>query len=174
MRLKLQIATTDDAADLVSLRAAVNQRLVAQYGEGYWTPGLSESGARLAVQTSTVYVARYGGRLIATLAFSTKKPWAIDRRYFHASRRPLYLTAMAVSPDEQRKGVGRQCLDEARRIALEWPGDAIRLDAYDAPAGAGDFYRKCGFREVGRAAYEGVPLVYFEMVLPCRQPSRTG
>ncbi len=165
MRVKLQTATGGDVLDLVSLRAAVNRRLVAQYGDGYWTPGLSENGARLAMRTSTVYVARHRGRLIATLAFSATKPWAIDRKFFHASRRPLYLTAMAVSPGLQRKGVGRQCLDEARRIALEWPGDAIRLDAYDAPAGAGDFYRKCGFREVGRAPYRDVPLVYFEMLL---------
>jgi hypothetical protein len=45
------------------------------------------------------------------------------------------------------------------------PGDAIRLDAYDAEAGAGEFYRKYGFREVGRASYRNVPLIYFERLL---------
>ncbi len=39
----------------------------------------------------------------------------------------------------------------------------IRLDAYDAPAGAGEFYRKFGFSEMGRTSYRGTPLVYFEM-----------
>ena len=47
----------------------------------------------------------------------------------------------------------------------KWPGDAIRLDAYDSQAGAGEFYRKCGFREAGRASYRGTPLIYFEMPL---------
>jgi hypothetical protein len=44
-------------------------------------------------------------------------------------------------------------------------GDAVRLDAYDAVAGAGPFYEKCGFREVGRATYRITPLVYYELTL---------
>jgi hypothetical protein len=46
-----------------------------------------------------------------------------------------------------------------------WPGDAIRLDAYDAEAGAGKFYAKCGFRERGRVVYRKTPLIYFELIL---------
>jgi GNAT superfamily N-acetyltransferase len=99
------------------------------------------------------------------LALSTRKPRAIDKKYFSASRRPLYLTSMAVAPDRQRTGIGKLCIDETRRIAAQWPADAIRLDAFDAEAGAGDFYSKCGFREVGRASYRNVPLVYFEMLI---------
>ena len=43
--------------------------------------------------------------------------------------------------------------------------DAIRLDAYDAAAGAGDFYAKNGFREVGRTKYRNAPLIYYELLL---------
>lgn len=117
------------------------------------------------MRKSTVYVARHRGRLIATLTLGAIKPWAIDKKYFAKSQRPLYVTGMAVSPQEQRQGVGRLCIDEACRIAREWPSDAMRLDAWDAEAGAGEFYRKCGFREVGRATYRNAPLIYFEMLL---------
>jgi ribosomal protein S18 acetylase RimI-like enzyme len=72
---------------------------------------------------------------------------------------------MAIAPELQRKGFGRRCLQAVLHICRAWPADAIFLDAYDAVAGAGGFYRKCGFREVGRATYRGVPLVYFEKVL---------
>jgi GNAT superfamily N-acetyltransferase len=65
----------------------------------------------------------------------------------------------------QRRGVGRACLQDVRRIAHAWPADAIRLDAYDAPAGAGRFYERCGYREVGRVVYRKVPLIYFESLL---------
>jgi hypothetical protein len=34
------------------------------------------------------------------------------------------------------------------------------------PIGRGPFYKKCGFTELGRAVYRGVPLVYFEFVVP--------
>jgi ribosomal protein S18 acetylase RimI-like enzyme len=73
---------------------------------------------------------------------------------------------MAVHPDWQCQGIGRLCIEEAKRLATQWPGDAIFLDAYDAAAGAGEFYRKCGFREVGRVTYRNAPLIYFEMLLP--------
>ena len=103
--------------------------------------------------------------IVGTLRLATKKPWAIDRAYFADVRRPLYLTDMAVLPALQRKGIGRHMLAEAAIVARQWPGDAIRLDAYDAPAGAGSFYAKCGFRQVGRKSYRGVPLLYFELLL---------
>jgi GNAT superfamily N-acetyltransferase len=165
MKVKLQIATAEDVSSLVALRTAVNAHLIAQYGKGHWASGSTEKGVLFAMKRGTVYVAKEGQNAIATLTLSTRKPWAIDTKYFGASKRPLYLTSMEVSPDRQRKGLGRQCLDEARRIAREWPADSIRLDAYDAAAGAGEFYRKCGFREVGRAIYRNAPLIYFEMLV---------
>jgi ribosomal protein S18 acetylase RimI-like enzyme len=117
------------------------------------------------MRNSSVYIARYEGGRIATLTLATKKPWAIDKKCFSLGNRPLYLTSMAVHPDVQRRGIGRLCVEEARRIALECLCDAIRLDAHDTEAGAGEFYRKCGFREAGRARYRLAPLIYFELPL---------
>lgn len=163
--MKLQVATADDVSELVSLRNAVSQHLTARYGIGPWSSASTEKAALFGMRRSSVYVARDGKRLIATLALSTRKPWAIDKRYFSTSERPLYLTSMAVHPEDQLKGAGRLCIEEACWIARKWPSDAIRLDAWDAEAGAGEFYRKCGFREVGRATYRITPLIYFEMLL---------
>ena len=72
---------------------------------------------------------------------------------------------MAVLPTMQRQGIGRRCLTEVRRIAQTWPADAIRLDAYDADAGAGSFYAGCGYTELGRAIYRDTPLIYYELLL---------
>ena len=166
MRVKLHIATADDIADLVALRIAVNQHLTAQYGKGYWSGGVTEKGVLSAMRNSAVYVARYRNRLIATLTLCTKKPWAIDIAYFTPATKPLYLTGMAVHPDFQRQGIGRLVLKEAEAAARAWPADAIRLDAFNAEAGAGGFYAKCGFREVARVTYKRDPLIYFEMLLP--------
>jgi GNAT superfamily N-acetyltransferase len=165
MGIKLELATAEDAAVVAALRNAVAQHLTARYGKGHWSSSSSEKGVLYNLRNSRVYVAREGSEVIATLRLCTKKPWAIDPKYFSPCKRPLYLTDMAVTPDRQRKGVGRLCVEEAGRVAREWPGDAIRLDAYDAEAGAGEFYRKCGFREVGRVSYRNVPLIYFERLL---------
>jgi ribosomal protein S18 acetylase RimI-like enzyme len=165
MKIRLEVATADDVPELVCLRTAVNQHLSSQYGDGYWVARSTEKGALFAMTRGTVFIARHRQKQVATLTLSTRKPWAIDTNYFSPSKRPLYLTAMAVMPDVQRQGIGRQCLVEACRIACDWPADAIRLDAFDTAAGAGEFYRKCGFREVGRAIYRTAPLIYFEMLV---------
>lgn len=165
MRIRLHPATVSDVSGLLDLRAKVNHRLADQFGEGFWIAKLTENSILLAMRRSSVYVARHRDRILATLALSTRKPWAIDANYFSKSKTPLYLTAMAVDPRHQRKGLGRACIEEARRLAAERPSDAIRLDAYDVAAGAGEFYRKCGFSRMGRASYRGVSLVYYEMLL---------
>jgi GNAT superfamily N-acetyltransferase len=68
---------------------------------------------------------------------------------------------MAVQPALQRRGIGRRLLDYSAEVARDWPAEAIRLDAYDADAGAGGFYAHCGYREAGRVTYRGTPLVYY-------------
>lgn len=165
MPLALHLATPDDAPAIARLRAAVSEYLTTRYGKGHWSSKGTERGALFQLRTSHVFVARDESGVMATLILATKKPWAIDRSYFTDCETPLYLTDMAVAPELQHQGLGRLCLAEAQRIGREWPAHAIRLDAYDADAGAGAFYRKCGFREVGRVTYRKTPLIYFEMLL---------
>jgi GNAT superfamily N-acetyltransferase len=162
MRVKLREAADGDVPAIAGLRSAAADTLTGRFGAGHWSGAATEKGVRFDMRNSKVYVARHGGRLVATLRLTPRKPWAIDRTCFSASKRPLYLLSMAVAPDLQRHGIGRQCVELARGICRRWPADAIRLDAYDAPAGAGMFYARCGFRNVGRSEYRGCPLLYFE------------
>jgi GNAT superfamily N-acetyltransferase len=156
-------ATADDVAALAALRTAVANHLTRQFGKGHWSAPVSERGAALALRHAKVLLLRDGGVLAGTVRLANKKPWAIDKTYFTDVPHAIYLTDMAVDPSRQRTGLGRRLVDEAMVMAREWPADAIRLDAYDAPAGAGPFYEKCGFSEVGRVVYRGVPLIYYEV-----------
>jgi GNAT superfamily N-acetyltransferase len=165
MNLSFAVATDADAAALAALRTAVAERLTREHGKGHWSSGVTEGGVLGGIRTSRVLLARDGDAIVGTLRLATKKPWAIDTAYFTQAKKALYLTDMAVSPDRQRQGIGRELMQSAAEHARRWPGDAIRLDAYDAPAGAGGFYAKCGLREVGRTTYRRVPLIYFEWLL---------
>ena len=144
------------------MRAAAAERLTRDFGHGHWSSITNEAAVRRDLKVAIVLVARDRGRIVATLALQAKKPWSIDVSYFTACRKPLYLINMAVHPRRQRRGVGGALMTEALRVAREVNADAIRLDAYDAPAGAGGFYRRCGYRQAGTKTYRGVPLVYFE------------
>jgi GNAT superfamily N-acetyltransferase len=165
MTLDVTNATPDDARHIAALRTAAADQLTRQYGRGHWSIGATERGVLRRMATSRVLVARRAGAIVATLCLDAKKPWAIDASLFTSVRRPLYLTDMAVAPAWQRRGLGREMLEHAAVVARAWPADALRLDAYDAAAGAAPFYLRCGFREVGRAVYRGVPLVYLELLL---------
>ena len=165
MNIKLVPGTVKDAFAIAALRTRVAEHLTLTHGSGHWSSATSEKGVLYAIRNSKLFVARDGSRIIATLQLVTKKSWAIDVSYFTACKRPLYLVGMAVEPDRQGQGIGRGCLEQVRQIAMDWPAEAIRLDAYDAPAGAGEFYARCGYREVGRKSYRNVPLIYLEMML---------
>lgn len=163
--LAFALAGPSEALALAELRSAAARALTANHGEGHWSIEISERGALGDLSNAQVWIAKQHGRIVGTFRLSAKKPWAIDPSYFTDTRRPIYLTNMAVHPDCQRRGIGRRCLDHAIERARLWAADSIRLDAYDAEAGAGGFYARCGFREVGRAVYRTTPLIYFELVL---------
>lgn len=171
--VSLGLASEDDAAAIASLRTAVAARLTEEHGRGHWSSGASESGVVRTLRSAKVLVARSGHDIVATLTLALRKPWAIDPEYFTGVARPLYLTDMAVAPELQRRGIGRSLLEEATVLARGWPADAIRLDAYDSAAGAGDFYAKCGFSERGRVTYRRTALVYFELLLD-RSPAASA
>jgi GNAT superfamily N-acetyltransferase len=166
-RAALRFATAEeaDAGAIARLRSAVAERLTEEYGGGHWSGLATEKGVLRSLRTSRLLVARDGARIVGTLRLATKKPWAIDAAYFTKVDRPLYLTDMAVDPEVQRMGIGRQLLGHAVSVARAWPAGAIRLDSYAANAGAGPFYEKCGYREVGRTTFRMTPVVYYEMVL---------
>ncbi len=162
MKVSIELATEADASAIASLRNRVAEDLARLYGRGHWSWQVSEKGVLHSLKHSRILLARAHRGIVATLRLATKKPWAIDPEYFAPVRRPLYLVDMAVEPSLQRQGIGRRLLEEAIATARAWPSEAIRLDAYDGALGAGPFYTRCGFREVGRVVYRGAPLVYFE------------
>jgi GNAT superfamily N-acetyltransferase len=163
--MKFRDATFDDVAALAGLQNAAAGALTARYGPGPWSALVTERGATLAQRHARVRVGTDGKRILTVLRLATKKPWAIDVSHFTPVKRPLYLTGMAVSIAHQGQGLGKLALEDAVAVARAWPADAIRLDAFDADAGAAGFYARSGLTERGRVVYKGDPLVYFERLL---------
>ena len=137
MKLRFRDATLGDVAVIAALQNAASGALTARFGAGHWSSLVTERGAALSQRHARVRLGRSGKRVLTVVRLATKKPWAI----------------------------GRLALEDACAVARSWPADAIRLDAYDAPAGAGNFYLKCGFKERGRVLYRANPLIYCELLL---------
>lgn len=163
--IALQLAKEREAGAIAELLSAAADTLTMQYGTGHWSKHSSDRGVRWLMRIGKVYVVRESDRIVATLTLTPRKPWAIDIDHFTNVTNAVYMLSMAVAPDRQGYGVGRACVELAVEMCREWPANALRLDAYDATAGAGEFYEKCGFRRVGRITYRNVPLIYFERMV---------
>jgi GNAT superfamily N-acetyltransferase len=164
MHLTFRAAQPEDAPELAALHTTVSADLTHRFGQGPWSGVVSESGILFALTNSSITVALYRGGIAGTYRLQTKKPWSIDIGYFTPVKKAIYLTGMAVTPALQRMGVGSQLLDQSIAEARLLSADSLRLDAYDAAAGAGEFYAKSGMREVGRVTYRKTQLVYFEKI----------
>lgn len=156
------LATTAEAAAIAGVRAAAADRLTRDFGIGHWSARADERSVLRELTSNQILIIHEGAAVVGTASLQKKKPWAIDLAYFTACGRPIYLINMAVHPEYQRRGIGRALLDYALDLARAGGADAIRLDAYDGRVGAGDFYRKCGYRLRGGKTYRKVPLLYFE------------
>lgn len=150
------------------MRVAAADRLTRDFGDGHWSAHTTEDSVLRDMKRAHVIVARVGDDVVGTLTLQTRKPWSIDLDSFTPCPKPLYLVNMAVTPDRQRSGVGRALLVDALQQARASSANTIRLDAYEGPAGAGEFYRKCGYTPVGGQSYKGVPLLYFELMTGVR------
>jgi GNAT superfamily N-acetyltransferase len=138
--LTFRDATLDGVAAIAGLQNAAAGALTVRFGRGPWSSLVNERGAALAQRHARVRVGRDGKRILTVLRLATRKPWAIDVSYFTPVERPVYLTEMAASVAHQGQGLGRMTLEDVCTIAEEWPADAVRLDAFDANAGAGGLF----------------------------------
>ncbi len=164
----ISLATPDDAPGLAALRGSVARDMTRKYGEGDWSASPSPAEVLQQAETSQVFVARREASIIGTVRLARALPWAIDASSFTPVSTALYVLGLSVAPDSRGQGVGRLLMGSAKDAATSRPAQALWLDAYDHEAGAGPFYIKCGFRQVGRTSYRTMPLIYFEWLAPQR------
>jgi GNAT superfamily N-acetyltransferase len=172
--VKFRDTSLEDVPAIAGLQNAASGALTARFGVGHWSSLTTERRTAANLRQSRVRVGRIGTRIVTVLGLATKKPWAIDVSYFTPVKRPLYLTGMAVSVAHQKQGLGTLAIADALAIARTWPADALRLDAYDAPAGGGGFYVRCGFQERGHVVYKNDPLIYYELLLHESPPRKSN
>jgi len=165
INVSIALATPEDAAGIAKVISEAAADLTTKYGQGHWSAVASEKGVLNGMSKCKVLVAKSGAEVVGTLRLSSSRPWVIDPAYFTPVPRPVYLVDMAVGPGFQRIGVGRALIEQAKAMATALAGDSLRLDAYEGVAGAGGFYEKCGFTEMGHILYKKVPHVYYEWLI---------
>jgi GNAT superfamily N-acetyltransferase len=165
INVSIALATPEDAAAIANVISEAAYDLTAKHGHGHWSAIASAKGVLNGMSKAKVLVAKNGAEVIGSLRLTSSRPWVIDPAYFTPVPHPVYLVDMAVRPGYQRIGVGRALIEEAKKMAAALSGDSLRLDAHEGVAGAGGFYEKCGFTEMGHILYKTVPHIYFEWLI---------
>ena len=176
MKLAVTEATETDVREILALRLAVDAERERRFGDDRWSPPISEGSVRRffkgprtrksdGATLAKVLVGRKRGQIVALIGMQTKKPWGFDLKYFTKAPCAVYLHDVEVSPKHQGEGLGRQLIAASLDAARAWPVNTVRVSAYDGASGAGPFYEKCGFRDVGRVTYRTTPLIFFEILL---------
>jgi ribosomal-protein-alanine N-acetyltransferase len=95
---------------------------------------------------SEVVVAREGHRAIGFAVME-----------FRFREREAHLLLLAVGPEQRRRGVGRELVDWLATLARAGGVERIVLEVRASRPGAREFYRRLGYRELGRlpSYYQG-------------------
>ena len=164
--LSLRRVGPEDVRAVREIRLRAAEDLTARYGVGHWSGVSTLRTLKKRALEQPIFAIENDGAMVGTFTLSEKKIGFYRKSWFAQPEDPaIYLTDMAIDPAEQRKGSGRWCMKRIESIARSSGLRAVRFDAYDAPAGAGAFYRKCGYTRVHRGSIGATALEYYEKTL---------
>jgi GNAT superfamily N-acetyltransferase len=156
-RLVVRRATLADLDALHALQMASMRALAA----GYYAPAEVEAAARYVcvpdralIEDGTYLVAELEGRLVGCGGWSLRRkayagPAAgtADAERLDPRTEPTRIRAMFTAPEAARRDVGRAILAAAENAARAAGFGRARLGA---TLSGEDFYRRCGYLEIGR------------------------
>jgi GNAT superfamily N-acetyltransferase len=139
--------------------------LQRRFGEGHWCGITNPDRLKREIKKGRqLYLVSSAGEPVATFAIAESGPKFLRPDWFTEPQSPaMYLTGLSVVCAGQGQGVGRWCMKFIRKNVASRGFKWLRFDAYDAPAGALDFYAKCGCAERQRFDFNGVALIAIEM-----------
>lgn len=138
---KIRKASHHDVPSLVTLLQDCAADMSAQ-GMHHWLGVYDEASVAENLIAKTVYVLEHNGDIVACIALGTEPAGYYKDCWPDAPRADFYITQLAVRPNSQGSGFGKQlvkyCLTEVGHHSLQ-------LDAVDHYPALLQFYRSLGF-----------------------------
>jgi predicted N-acetyltransferase YhbS len=122
VRLSFRFATEADIPAILKLRLAVDGDQAMRFGDDRWATSTTEKSVARNLKSSRVIVASQRSRIVGAARMETKKPWAIDLKYFTPVGKAVYLGDVNVDPELQRTGIGLELMDQVKEKARGMAG----------------------------------------------------
>lgn len=137
------------ASDAPGLRLLLNTayRPLAAAGMNFTAATQDDALTREHIQAREVYVMERAGEPIGTITLR-------DRSDEHGLRH-IYINGLAVRPDLQRQGLGRELLAFAEKVASERGITLLRLDTAKPAGHLIRLYRRAGYQTGGERHWKG-------------------
>lgn len=117
------------------------------------------------MKRGTVFGIRDGGRVIgAVVVDRLQSSKYAGMSWSDAAGDPICIHRLAVHPEYQGRGLGKELLRFAEERARSSGGTSIRIDVFTLNEGALGMYRRAGFAEVGEICHpmRSAPYLCFE------------
>ena len=146
------LATTDSLAEMTSLVRSAYQQL-ADMGFHYWGTWQGEDDTRERCAEGHCLVAEEDGRLLGTVTVR----WSTgdDDPEWYRRKGVWVVGQFGVLPELQGCGLGTRLLVAAEKHAFEQGGCEAAIDTAEGATHLIDFYKRRGYRHVGRIDWDG-------------------
>jgi ribosomal protein S18 acetylase RimI-like enzyme len=119
-----------------------------------WEVYPSEAVLTEDVQKQTLYLMEEDGEILAAFTINEEQHPLYLTLHWHFGVRPAVLHRLVVNPSRQHKGIGREAMAHAVRLARETGYDCLRLDTYLKNTRAMALYEGIPMRKVGTVKFD--------------------
>jgi mannose-6-phosphate isomerase len=119
-----------------------------------WEVYPSEAVLTEDVQKQTLYLMEEDGEILAAFTINEEQHPLYLTLHWHFGVRPAVLHRLVVNPSRQHKGLGREAMAHAVRLAREMGYDCLRLDTYLKNTRAMALYEGIPMRKVGQVKFD--------------------
>jgi N-acetylglutamate synthase-like GNAT family acetyltransferase len=139
-------ASVQDIEVILSLNQLLNVEAKEFKGNAY-------DFVKQEVAKGNYFVVKDGGTVVAAACISPRDEG-------------VYLETIAISEAYQKKGIGSELIEHAKKVTKDHGFDKLFVDTY-CQYSADDFYTKCGFKKIPTMGkYKGKPYHKFLLELP--------
>ncbi len=138
-------------------------KMLNSIGQHYWNGIYTDNVISNLIRDHDVNIVYEDEYSIATFTLS-KKPLFGSNKYWKRikPKKALYLSAFAVVPEKQGKGIGKQLFNLIEKMVLNRGYNTLRLNA---PSELEKFYLKRGLKKMSKLVFEDETYFLFEKEL---------
>lgn len=149
-----------------ALLAACGESMYKTFGLQHWHPFMDLEKFKTVMEGKELYGVYRDRVAIATFNLSsTPRDYYFDQLWSNPGEKAFYLGQLGIDPLLQRHGIGKWCMHQVERLALEARCKAIRFDGLSKHPWLKRFYEKLDYRICGTVKPAQWELTCFEKVL---------